>query len=218
MPVFNMIPYGIRVILDKKMHKYISQITAPVDIEGTVLSITTQDPKCESMIRKGDILNVLFNSSFPVSYNVKVRWDNDVKHSYSGNGILAFRSGGKGLYSNIWNKEELSIDETPFHKLKPYTKNNQHTDLLLEKYQMKVNKYKHEYNIIAAGKGKPIRTRGYQKMTWTVNPFTDEASTESEVSLTTIPSYEVKTTWHNLADRLDIPISTINNYNTGTST
>lgn len=118
--IFDVSSLGIRVLCKAHSNNFPSK--TPKDVEGTLLVAISHDARTTNMMRKGNLLKLLYEGDDFLEFSV--RWDNDVKSNTGVNNFYIRSFGKLPIYESIWGDLDLSeiMDFRPFYILKPYTK------------------------------------------------------------------------------------------------
>jgi hypothetical protein len=120
MPEYDISMHGIRVVLDPAYYGTPAS-RAPIDVEGTALSIIDCGKRGLDMMREGRFIELLCDPNYNGNTDVFVRWDTDEKEWFCGGSLLLRRAKGS-FCSSIWTGDEgVQMDKRTFHELQPRT-------------------------------------------------------------------------------------------------
>ena len=177
--------YKIRVLLNPLYVNIISK-NAPIDVIGTVLYITVMNDYTNTLLLEGRILDIICNPIIKTEGSMVIRWDNDIKSSYTlGKCILI--SSTISRCKSIWKKEDNILEDTrPYHTLKPKTLLKRPDILQYKKVAYKARTVKDREkslfivdssynNAIDAQNTRNDRYMTFNTSDWTTNPQTISA-------------------------------------------
>lgn len=117
MAKIDVYPLAIRVIINPQWYPT-PRKNIPIDVEGTVLTITTTRKKPTNLLKKGDYIELILNDLYSNSCSIKVRWDNDTKAELQAGSVI-IRSAQISFCMTIWDNYLPPIDKRPYYKLLP---------------------------------------------------------------------------------------------------
>jgi len=117
MAKIDVYPLAIRVITNPQWYPT-PRRNIPIDVEGTVITITTTRKKSTNLLKKGDYIELILNDLYSSSCSIKVRWDNDTKAELRAGSVI-IRSAKTSFCMTIWDSNLPSIDKRPYYELVP---------------------------------------------------------------------------------------------------
>ena len=118
MPEYDISMHGIRVVLDPAYYGSPAR-KAPVDVEGTALSVVNSSKRGLDMMRAGRFIELICDPDYMEAIDVFIRWDTDEKEWFCGGTFLLRRAKGS-FCSSIWTLEGgVKLDRRGYHDLNP---------------------------------------------------------------------------------------------------
>lgn len=118
MPKIDVSGLGIRVVLDRRFYEE-PRRNAPLDVEGTVLTVATHSKHGTDMAKNGRAIELILAYDYNGVGDVLIRWDNDTRDWFT-TGCFLLRRAKVGFCMTIWKSNNtIPIDDRPFSELRP---------------------------------------------------------------------------------------------------